>query len=108
MAITKTDKYHFETYTVSAGATKTVYIDGLALPVTIGAYPGGGGTAKVEITNSGAAAVEAGTHTLIAWPEGTSGTVSTATTSVLTGPATAVKFTATTAAAVFTITAPRS
>lgn len=65
-------------------------------PLTMRAIPTGTGTARIETTTSPLADVEAGTEVAVPW---SAGEVSAPTTEVLTGPVTAVRVVATTAAA---------
>jgi hypothetical protein len=93
------------TGTVLAGAVSDWIVIPHPFPesgVTVRVAPGAGGTAFVETTVSPLSAVEAGTAEASAWPHGD---VDSATVDVIEGPVRAVRFTATTADAVWEVLA---
>ncbi|MGH8562725.1 MAG: hypothetical protein ACREXW_01040 [Gammaproteobacteria bacterium] len=89
--------------TVSSGATsEAVAVHPDAVPISVGLSPAGGATGLVEYTLSGEAAVNSGTATWRAWTHGPS---TTAKDTVLTGPITALRCTATAGAVTWEIVA---
>ena len=85
-------------YTVAAG-TPQVIAPPAGRPLSVVAIPGAGGTALVETSNTPQAR-EAGA-TGITWVPWAAGAVSATTAQSLTAPCVALRFTATTAGAVF-------
>lgn len=87
--------------TVASGTTSAaVAIHPGSGPISVGVTPGGGGTALVEYTLSGEAAVNAGAAT---WRPWTHAAAATNKDTVLTGPVTALRCTAAVADAVWEI-----
>lgn len=93
-----------ETWTVAAGTTQVIAMASAdrQMPATVNAIPGAGGTALVEYSLTPSAIDTPAGATWMPWP---SGAVSAAAVEVLESPVVALRFTATTQAAVFNLVA---